>query len=87
MARIRSKWACTTSTDDAAPDLIAAAVSIADHCQIGPLGRRVAADLRGVDRVAVLATFFIDFFAARFVGFLLINVFLATSRLPRLLQG
>jgi len=31
-----------------APERIAAAVSTADHCQAGPLGRRGVDDLRGV---------------------------------------
>jgi hypothetical protein len=35
---------------------MAAAVSTADHCQAGPLGRRGAADLRGADFLAGFAT-------------------------------
>ncbi len=34
-----------TSTEEIAPERMAAAVSNADHCQIGPLGRRTLADL------------------------------------------
>jgi hypothetical protein len=62
-------------------------VSTADHCQIGPFGRRVAADLRDEDFFDALATFFVGFFAALFEDFFLVAVFLATLRLPRLLQG
>ena len=55
-----------------APERMAAAVSNADHCQIGPLGRRTLADLR-------------DFFLG---AVLLVTVFLITSPpIPSLKNG
>src|SRR6476659_2133965 len=79
-----------TSTEEIAPERIAAAVSNADHCQIGPLGRRTLADLR----TALLGTaftpalmgpevFIVDFFLGAVLLetlCLLITVFLVTSR-------
>ncbi|MGY3645292.1 hypothetical protein ACVWWR_002884 [Bradyrhizobium sp. LM3.2] len=82
-----------------APERIAAAVSTADHCQAGPLGRRGADDLRGVAfltgfvaafantllrTVLVLPEVFAAFFAALFF---LVAVFFATSRLLKLRRG
>src|ERR1700722_4338688 len=43
--RMRSRCASRTSTAAIAPERIAAAVSPADHCQTGPLGGRILADL------------------------------------------
>src|SRR5664280_2141075 len=78
-----------TSTEEIAPERIAAAVSNADHCQIGPLGRRILADLRGSDffggftpeltrRAVFIAVFFLG---AIFLTtlFFFTTVFLATS--------
>ncbi len=79
-----------TSTEEIAPERIAAAVSNADHCQIGPFGKRSLADLRDATLLGDFAPallrpeiFIVDFFfgAALKTLFLLIAVFLATSHL------
>src|SRR5579872_5677950 len=82
-ACIRSICACTTSTAEAAPERIAAAVSTADHCQTGPFGRPADAALRGEGFLAAPAPFgAVDFFAALFEVFALVTALLATSRSP-----
>src|SRR6266496_3086627 len=69
-----------TSTEEIAPERMAAAVSTADHCQTGPLGSSTLADLRGAAFLNTFAAvdFFCGdaFFEARFLP---ITVFLATS--------
>ena len=56
---MRAMWASTTSTEEIAPERMAAAVCSADHCQTGPLGGRALA-------VFGETVFFCDF--ARRVG-------------------
>ena len=73
-----------TSSEEIAPERIAAAVSTADHCQTGPLGvRTFAAFLRAFAPAPMrLGVFIVDFlFGAVFLKplFLPIIVFLATS--------
>ena len=76
-ARIRARCASTTSTEEIAPERIAAAVSTADHCQTGPLGGRGLVDFFDADFFAAfLAAVLVVFFFAVFL-----TVFLATSRL------
>src|SRR5258708_31864875 len=80
------------STEEIAPERMAAAVSNADHCQIGPFGRRTLEDLRvsafwGAFAPALMPpeVLIVDFlFGAVLLEtlFLLITVFLVTSRLP-----
>src|SRR4051794_29287824 len=96
-ARIRSRCASTVSTPEIAPARIAAAVSTADHCQAGPLGRgalrRGLFVLRGVVFLAGLASGLLrakavlpDVFANAFFEalFFLATVFFATSHLLKL---
>src|SRR6516162_5862169 len=85
-ARMRSRWASTASTAETAPARTAAAVSTADHCQICPLGLRVAADGRGAAFLAAtLAAFVVDFLATFFFETsIFITTFLATSHLLQL---
>ena len=81
-----------TSTEEIAPERITVAVSNADHCQIGPLGRRTLTDLGGSAFLGAFApafmrpeVFIVDFFigaASLETLFLLITVFLVTSHLP-----
>jgi len=81
-----------TSTEEIAPERMADAVSNADHCQIGPLGRRTLADLRDSGFLGAFApalmrpdVFIVDFFLGAVLLetlFLLITVFLVTSHLP-----
>jgi hypothetical protein len=70
---------------------MAAAVANADHCQIGPLGGRTLADLRGKAFSATfepaplrLLAFIVQFFdaASRETLFFLITAFFAALRLP-----
>src|SRR4051812_19855198 len=83
--RIRWIWVSVTSSDEIAPERIAAAVSDADHCQIGPLGRRILAR-RGAAFLAALAfASLLWLFLAKLFGavlfemlFFLMTVFLAT---------
>src|SRR5579859_6201634 len=83
MARIRAMCAWTTSTAEVAPERIAAAVSVADHCQAGPFGRPADAVLRGRAFVAAPAPCrVVDVFTARLDDFALVIVFFATSRSP-----
>src|SRR6478736_3513274 len=80
-----------TSTEEIAPERSVAAVSNADHCQIGPLGGRSLADLcdaalLGAKAPALLRPeiFIVDFFFGAGLLktlFLPIAVFLATSHL------
>ena len=94
---MRAIWPSMTSTAETAPERMAAAVSSADHCQIGPLGGRALADLRGgafpgafAPALTRLEVFFVDlFFGAvlRETLFLPIAVFLATSQSPLSLCG
>src|SRR6478735_9668878 len=74
-ARMRSIWTLVTSTAEIAPARIAPAVSNADHCQTGPLGRRT------LPPEALSVDFF--FGAVFFEALLLaLTVFFATSYLP-----
>jgi hypothetical protein len=76
-----------TSTEEIAPERMAAAVSNADHCQIGPLGRRTLSDfpafLRAVAPALMrLEEFIVDFLLGVVLletVFWLIAVFLVTS--------
>src|SRR4051794_21208197 len=82
-----------------APERIAAAVSTADHCQAGPLGRRGADDLRGAARLTGFVAAFAslplrtaialpEVFAAFLAAlFFLVAVFFATSHLLKLRRG
>lgn len=74
-----------------APERMAAAVSNADHCQIGPFGRRDLTDLRHsalrafAPALTGLEAFVIDFFLGAVLLetlLLLITVLLGTSHLP-----
>src|SRR5437016_4138005 len=81
-----------TSTEEIAPERMAAAVSNADHCQIGPLGKRALEDLSdsafwGAFAPALMRpeVFIVDFLLGAVLLetlFLLITVFLVTSHLP-----
>jgi hypothetical protein len=90
-------WASVTSTEEVAPDRIAAAVSSADHCQTGPFG---AAGLRDAvlafptlafplfltafaALLARTAACFVDFFAGVFFE-ARFTILLANSVLPQL---
>jgi hypothetical protein len=80
---MRAIWASTTSTEEIAPERIAAAVCNAVHCQTGPLGGRALADFRATGFFCAFAPdFFADFFAAAFAAplFRLTTVFFAISR-------
>ena len=87
-SRIRAICASTTSTEEIAPERIAAAVCNADHCQTGPLGGRALADFRETGFFCAFAPacgradFFVDFFGIAFVAplFRLTTVFFAISR-------
>src|SRR4051794_33992867 len=82
---MRARWASTTSTEEIAPERMAAAVCSAVHCHTGPLGGRALAGLgktvffafATARLVAFLAVFFAAF-AALF--FFLLTVFFAISR-------
>jgi hypothetical protein len=85
---MRARWASTTSTDEIAPERIAAAVCTADHCQTDPLGGRAVAGFGAgffcdvAPALRRLADFVADFFGAFFAPpFRLTTVFFAISRL------
>ena len=95
MSRIRAICADTTSTEEIAPERMAAAVCNAVHCQTGPLGGRALADFRGAGFFCAfapallrLAVFIVDFFGVVFFEpfFRLTAVFFAISR-PIALMG
>src|SRR4030081_1972269 len=69
-ARMRARWASVTSRQETTPDRIAAAVSTADHCQIGASGRCALAAFRNTDFLAGFAApptpVLVDFFATLF---------------------
>jgi hypothetical protein len=84
---MRAMCASTTSTEEIAPERMAAAVCSADHCQTGPLGGRALADFFATGffcafKPARAADFFVDFLGAAFAAplFRLTTVFFAISR-------
>jgi hypothetical protein len=81
---MRAMCASTTSTEEVAPERMAAVVCSADHCQTGPLGGRALAGFCetaffGVFAAARTADFFAGFFAA-FALLFFLTVFFAISR-------
>src|SRR5882724_11772954 len=69
-ARMRATWASVTSRQETTPDRIAAAVSTADHCQIGGSGRCALAGFRNPAFLIGFASpstrVLVDFFANLF---------------------
>src|SRR5689334_16519094 len=83
-SRMRARWASTTSTEEIAPERMAAAVCSAVHCHTGPLGGRA---LAGFGETAFFAfatarptAFFADFFAAFAAALFFLTLFFAISR-------
>ena len=81
---MRAMCASTTSTEEIAPERMAAAVSSADHCQTGPLGGRALADFGGtaflVFATARPVAFFADLFAVFAELLFFLMVFFAICR-------